>query len=139
MSPLTSPGRFTIRWAQWKTRLNVLFKPINPICGPCLRSSRTSTPGMSVPKASVHDYPFLQLWEDQVWSSRQVPVMEEKTVPQTVGQARNNEFRLGVLLPHVKHQHGTFRIYGSFGRLSVSLRSPVHLVHLTSHFLRRGL
>ena len=56
---------------------------------------------MSVPKASVHDHRFLQLWEDQVWSSRQVSAMEAKTVPQTVGQATNNEFRLGVLVPHV--------------------------------------
>ena len=56
-----------------------------------------------VPEASVDKNDLLETGKNQVWLPRQSVPVQPEAVTQSVGQAANSQFRLGILRPDGAH------------------------------------
>ena len=69
----------------------------------CFRFSRIATSFVPVPEATIYHYCNTIFGQDNVWATRQLPIMKTKPEPTSMQPLPNQNFRFGVLATDAGH------------------------------------
>lgn len=101
---------------------HVLLELRRPELNPGLRAIGIPTPVMPMPETAMNENDGAIPWEYQVWRSRKILPMQAKTKAEPVGDATNDQFRLGIPPPDARHDLAPlFGIHDVSHRLHVAL------------------